>query len=242
MILKNMILIHKITYQKIIKDDETFSDLMEELNFESNEELTNIDFDKQNVVVILSRYEIKEVKTNIGNMKFEFGNIIDDYSVNIFIVSKVVNTNCLYYNTNLEDYNISIFYTSDDENGLDYFVEDEKYYAIVNHSRVEIISQAQACDIADIEAQNEKYQYQGWKSEFYSRGIEKNEGAYGVLILGLNSIDRFSLWREEWQNEEYEDKIMWQIRLFDENDPLTSLYIYVDAITGNVVGAGESSD
>ena len=35
---------------------------------------------------------------------------------------------------------------------------------------------------------------------------------------------------------------MWKIRLFDENDPLTSLYIYIDAINGNVIGAGASSD
>ena len=35
---------------------------------------------------------------------------------------------------------------------------------------------------------------------------------------------------------------MWKIRLFDENDPLTSLYIYIDAIDGDVIGAGASSD
>jgi len=35
---------------------------------------------------------------------------------------------------------------------------------------------------------------------------------------------------------------MWKIRLFDKNDPLTSLYIYIDAISGKVIGAGQSSD
>ena len=33
-----------------------------------------------------------------------------------------------------------------------------------------------------------------------------------------------------------------EIRLFDKNDPLTSLYIYVDAINGEIIGAGASSD
>lgn len=44
------------------------------------------------------------------------------------------------------------------------------------------------------------------------------------------------------ENEEYENKIMWKIRLFDRNDPLTNLYIYIDAINGKVIGAGDSSD
>ena len=43
-------------------------------------------------------------------------------------------------------------------------------------------------------------------------------------------------------HEEYEGKTMWKIRLFDKNDPLTSLYIYVDAINGEIIGAGASSD
>ena len=35
---------------------------------------------------------------------------------------------------------------------------------------------------------------------------------------------------------------MWRVRLFDENDPLTALYIYINALTGEVIGAGCQSD
>ena len=35
---------------------------------------------------------------------------------------------------------------------------------------------------------------------------------------------------------------MWKIVLFDQNDPLTNLCIYIDAISGEVIGAGASSD
>ena len=35
---------------------------------------------------------------------------------------------------------------------------------------------------------------------------------------------------------------MWCVRLGDKEDPLTNLYIYVDATNENVVGAGKASD
>lgn len=60
--------------------------------------------------------------------------------------------------------------------------------------------------------------------------------------MGLDDISKLYHWRNEWKNEEYENKIMWKIRLFDRNDPLTNLYIYIDAINGKVIGAGDSSD
>ena len=93
----------------------------------------------------------------------------------------------------------------------------------------------------EVSFKKEKYQYQEWKSEFYS--IEnQNDSISGELILGLDDISRLYHWRAEWQNEEYEDKIMWKIRLFDKNDPLTSLYVYINAVNGTIIGAGDSSD
>ena len=62
------------------------------------------------------------------------------------------------------------------------------------------------------------------------------------LISNLSDISKFYHWNEEWKKSEYEGILMWKIRLFDENDPLTSLYIYINAINGNVIGAGASSD
>ena len=40
----------------------------------------------------------------------------------------------------------------------------------------------------------------------------------------------------------YTGQPVWQVRLTDQNDPLTGLLIYVDAETGDVVGAGKLSD
>ncbi len=229
-------------YQKVIKyNEDDYNSILTKLNFKANQEMPKIDFSKQSVVVTVSRYEIKEIKKNIGNIKYKLGKFLDEYIVNIFIVSKVVNTNCIYFNTNTEELNVSEFSINNNKNGVEYYVQDGKYYANINNTKTEILSIETASDIAEEEAKKEKYQYQGWKSEFYS-GKSENESTSGELILGLDDISRLAHWRAEWQNAEYEGKIMWKIRLFDKNDPLTSLYIYVDAINGEIIGAGDSSD
>ena len=44
------------------------------------------------------------------------------------------------------------------------------------------------------------------------------------------------------EEKPYEGKLIWVVRLFDKNDPLTNLFVYVDAIDGNIIGAGAASD
>lgn len=121
--------------------------------------------------------------------------------------------------------------------------EDSKYYATINNGeKVEIISPKSAADIADNEAKDLKYQYQPWESEFYSRGKNGEDYLDAKLTYGLEEIDRLYYWLPEWKVKDYTDCLMWELRLFDENDPLTSLYIFVDAKNGDIVGAGKSSD
>ena len=49
-------------------------------------------------------------------------------------------------------------------------------------------------------------------------------------------------WEEEWKTDKNKNQKMWQVRLIDRNDPLTNLYIYIDCETGDILGAGKSSD
>lgn len=229
-------------YQKIIEySEDDYNSILTKLNFKTNEEIPKIDFKKQTVIVTVSRYEIKDIKKNIGNIKYEQGNFLDEYSVNIFIISKVVNSNCIYFNIGPDKTNVSEFYTSNNGDGVEYYVQDGKYYTNINNKKTEILSLETATDIAEKEAKKAKYQYQSWKSEFYSEKSE-NDSYSGELIFGLDDISRLYHWSAEWQNKEYEGKTMWKIWLFDRNDPLTSLYIYVDAINGDIIGAGASSD
>lgn len=150
-----------------------------------------------------------------------------------------------YQDNKNENIDVSSYYmdniiTSDNVKIIE---EDSKYYASVEgKEKVQIISPREAANIADIEAKKSDYQYQSWKSEFYSRGKENNEALSAKLCYGLDEIDRLYMWEERWRVESYENKIMWQIRLCDANDPLTSLYIYVDAQNKNIIGAGQMSD
>lgn len=229
-------------YQQVIEYDENeYNAILKKLNFKTSHEMPKVDFNKQSVIVTVSRYEIKDIQKNIGNIKYELGKFLDEYSVNIFIVSKVVNSKCIYFNTNVDELNVSKISINDNKNGVEYYVQNGKYYANINNTKTEIISIEIASDIAEEETKKAKYQYQSWKSEFY-RGESIDNSISGELILGLDDISRLYHWRAEWQNEEYEGKTMWKIRLFDKNDPLTSLYIYIDAINGEIIGAGASSD
>ena len=229
-------------YQKIIKDDENeYNSMLKKLNFESSNEMPKVDLNKQNVIITVSRYEIKDIKKNIGNLKYELGKFLDKYMVNIFVVSKVVNVNCIYFNTNFSDTNVDKYSTNENEDGIEYYVQNGNYYTNINDIKTQLISLETAIQIAEKEAKKEKYQYQGWKSEFYCIKSE-DDADLGELIWELDDISRNYHWNEAWKYDEYKGKIMWKIRLFDKNDPLTSLYIYIDAISGKVIGAGQSSD
>lgn len=88
-------------YQKMIKSNEdNYKEILTTLNFKTNQELPDINFDKQTLIITISQYEITSVNQNVGNIKYKFGDLSNEYTVNVLVVSKVVNINCIYYNTN----------------------------------------------------------------------------------------------------------------------------------------------
>ena len=184
-------------YQQVIEYDENeYNAILKKLNFKTSHEMPKVDFNKQSVIVTVSRYEIKDIQKNIGNIKYELGKFLDEYSVNIFIVSKVVNSKCIYFNTNVDELNVSKISINDNKNGVEYYVQNGKYYANINNTKTEIISIKIASDIAEEETKKAKYQYQSWKSEFY-RGESIDNSISGELILGLDDISRLYHWRAE---------------------------------------------
>lgn len=229
-------------YQKIIKEDNNeYKNMLNILDFKM-QELPKINFNKQNVIIVVSRYEIKEIETNIGNIKYKLGNFLDEYIANILIVSKIPNTNCIYYEFVSEDLNVSEFTTNKNQNGVEYYVQNGKYYTNIDHKKIDLINIDEAVSIAEEEAKKEKYQYQGWKSEFYGK-INENDTISCELIVGPKNMKSSThFWTEKWKQKPYEGKLIWVVRLFDKNDPLTNLFVYVDAIDGNIIGAGAASD
>ena len=231
-------------YQEIIHFNiSDYTNTIYALGIKNFENIPKFDSEKETAIITLSRYEINNVIQNIGNIKYEFGKYQNKYSINILIASKVVNTNCIYYNINnsipIEKENLN---KSNDKYAVKYYIENNKYYSNFNNKKQEIISIEKACDIADIEAQKAKYQYQPWNSKFYSRETNQNGNESVELISNLSEINRLYNWNEGWRNLDYKNTLMWKVRLSDENDPLTNLYIYINAINGNIIGAGNSSD
>ena len=140
---------------------------------------------------------------------------------------------------NFESENIGYFVIASVDN------TNNEYFATTDGGKTfnKIISETKAADIADKEAKKDKYQYQSWKSNFQSRleGKASNEIA-SKLLYEMDDITRLYHWNEEWKISDYKNKLMWEIWLNDENDPLTNLYIYIDAYNGNIIGAGKASD
>ena len=83
-------------YQKIITTEKEYKDMIEETNFTIKDQLPEINFLNQKVIVTVSQYNVKSAKVNIGNVKYKMAQIQDKYIVNLVVVSKIVNTDCVY--------------------------------------------------------------------------------------------------------------------------------------------------
>ena len=83
-------------YQKVIITEKEYKDLLEETKFTTKEKLPEINFLNQKVIVTVTKYNTESVKVNIGNVKYKMAQIQDKYIVNFVVVSKIVNTDCVY--------------------------------------------------------------------------------------------------------------------------------------------------
>ena len=100
------------------------------------------------------------------------------------------------------------------------------------------VTKEEALAIAREEAKKETYQYQSWESDFQAQ-----DGSGEFIPAGEELAP--SIWwpgTDEDGEKLYHGQALWSVRLFDQNDPLTSLVVYVDAMTGDVVGVGALSD
>ena len=230
-----------VTNHSILKK-ETFDRIVENYGININGNITDETFDKTDVIIIFSKWEVSNITSRVGGITFTFTGYKnnDGYCGTLYLASKAINTNCIYRDTT----NISNESIESDETSESNLQVDTKY----NVS----ITKEQASDIADAEAKNQKYQYQPWVSDFTSKNI-LSDGSEGneisaELLYELDEIHRIYYWEEEWEkrdsngNKLYYGQPMWCVRLGDKNDPLTSLYIYVDANNGNILGAGKASD
>jgi len=98
----------EIKYSKVFKKEfdsyEQFEKIVELYKLDFGDFDIKDKFDTNKIILILSQYNILDYKVNIGNIKINFeGNdyVIPKYvpyKPVIIMVSKIVNTNCIYYN------------------------------------------------------------------------------------------------------------------------------------------------
>ena len=241
-----------------IQSEEKLNEILERYNIELEEKIPSDVFDKADVIIMLSRYNIEKVETRIGGLTYYFtgDKRQDSYLPNIFVASKAINTNCVYrnmdnisgkvsYGSVINNNSTNIVNTSNSNVNNNTTVSSSNAYKTIR------VTKEEAATIAEEEAKNKKYQYQGWVSDFSATEVWVDEnGNYEIsaeLIYSLDDIHRLYYWEEDWAkdsniNNLFKGQPVWCIRLGDKNDPLTNLYIYVDANNGNVIGAGKASD
>ncbi len=83
-----------------IQSEEKLNEILERYDIEVEEEITSDVFEKTDIILIISSYNIEKIETRVGGLTYYFtGNKRQDsYVVNIFAASKAINTNCLYRN------------------------------------------------------------------------------------------------------------------------------------------------
>ena len=233
-----------------IQSKEKLDEILNRYNITLEEQINDDVFQKADVIVMISKYDIEKIETRIGGLTYFFtgSKLPNSYIVNVFQASKAINTNCIYRNL---DNTISNS-TSNGDYVVNNTVANTKNENSSNIETEVKITKEEAAEIAEKEAKKEKYQYQGWESDFSATEVWVDEnGNYeisGELIYYLDDIHKAYYWEEDWTvkdsngNNLYKGQPVWCIRLGDKNDPLTNLYIYVDANNGEVLGAGKASD
>ena len=232
-----------------IQNKEKLDEILNRYNVTLEEQINDDVFEKSDIIVMISKYDIEKIETRIGGLTYFFtgSKLPNSYIVNVFQASNAINTNCIYRNL---DNTISNSTSNGDYVGNNTVANTKNE----NSSNIETevkITKEEAAEIAEKEAKKEKYQYQGWESDFSATEVWVDEnGNYEIsaeLIYSLDDIHRLYYWEDEWAkdtniNNVFNGQPVWCIRLGDKNDPLTNLYIYVDANNGEVLGAGKASD
>ena len=241
-----------------IQSEEKLNEMLEKYNIELEEEIPSDIFDKTDIILMISKYNIENIETRVGGLTYYFtgDKRQDSYIANVFAASKAINTNCVYRNMEGISGNVSYGSVNNNTSGnivntSSSNVNNNTTVSSSNVDKTVRITKEEAATIAEEEAKKSKYQYQGWVSDFSATEVfSDGNGNYEIsseLLYSLDDIHRLYYWEDDWAkdsniNNLFKGQPVWCVRLGDKNDPLTNLYIYVDATNGNVLGAGKASD
>lgn len=147
-------------YQVKIQDMETYELYKEMCNLAFDEEINEDIFQDNDLILTVSLVPKITVKVNIGNIQYTYENMNDvdyQYTAHLLIVSKIVNTDCIY-NTDLTEINNKIemenFESEFDEQvdnlNTQIFVKDFDSFYQEYQKATGKISQERAAEIAEV--------------------------------------------------------------------------------------------
>lgn len=147
-------------YQVKIQDMENYDLYKEMCNLAFDEEITSDIFENNDLILTVSLVPKITVKVNIGNIQYTYENMNDvdyQYTAHLLIVSKIVNTDCIY-NTDLTEIEAEVdrgnFETEFDEQvdnlNTQIFVKDFDSFYQEYQSATGEITQERAEEIAEI--------------------------------------------------------------------------------------------
>lgn len=226
-------------HQVKIQDMETYELYKEMCNLAFDEEIDENIFQDNDLILTVSLVPKINVKVNIGNIQYTYENMNDvdyQYTAHLLIVSKIVNTDCIY-NTDLTEINNKIemenFESEFDEQvdnlNTQIFVKDfDSFYQEYQKATGEI-SQERAAEIAEIGFEEAKRVVGEYDKETQEcREIEVTPNNF--FTRKYNERDRTELYTVQGY-------------VFSRKDEMgNGVQIYVDKKLGKIVGASAFGD
>ncbi|MBQ3085105.1 MAG: hypothetical protein IJC46_06630 [Clostridia bacterium] len=103
----------------------------------------------------------------------------------------------------------------------------------------DVLTRAEALELALKESQKARYDYD--QARTY---VATAKGTADVELIRIESTyDPY--WKPDWESDRYDfkaDPLLWMVKLADEKEANVNIYIYLDVVTGEVMGAGTNRD
>ena len=145
----------------------------------------------------------------------------------------------------LEERNMIVF---DQDNTWYYANSEDEYYGTGDGGKTftKIISYKKAIEIANKEARKDEYVAKSYGKGF-STELEENyyENQHSILIVLNKDTVLMQVGTPKGigiDENKIKGQLVWGIGLTDDIDPVTHMTMYIDAITGEVLGAGVFGD
>lgn len=226
-------------YQVKIDNIETYELYKEMCNLAFDEEITEYTFNDNDLILTLSLVPKIDVKVSVGNIKYTYEKMTDvnyQYTAHLLIVSKIVNTDCIY-NTDLSEVeqqvdlnNFQIEYDKQVENlNPDIFVIDFDDFYNKYQNSTSNITKNQAEEIAE-------------------KGFEEAKRVVGEYDKNSQECEETEVNPNNFFTRKYNEtdnakKYKVKAYVFSRKDDMgNGVKIYVDKKLGKIVGASAFGD